>query len=231
MARPRHPSGNLPAEATTFVGRRRELGEIRKKLATARMVSLVGPGGVGKTRLAVRVGTELARSFADGAWFVELGEVTDRGPRDRCRARSPGPQRPGRSEADGDPAVSPAGAPTPAPLDNCEHLLEAAAQLVSEVLRAAPEVRVITTSREPLQVAGEYVVPVPPLELPPRRWRRTARSAPAERSRHAVHRACGCSVGCVRAHGLKPRRGRRPFAGGSTACLWRSSLPRSGPES
>jgi len=77
MARPSHPSGNLPAEATTFVGRRRELGEIRKKLATARVVSLIGPGGVGKTRLAVRVGTELARSFADGAWLVELGEVTD----------------------------------------------------------------------------------------------------------------------------------------------------------
>ena len=75
MARPRHRSGNLPAEATTFVGRRRELGEIRKKLATARLVSLVGPGGVGKTRLAVRAGTELARSFADGAWLVELGEV------------------------------------------------------------------------------------------------------------------------------------------------------------
>src|SRR5437588_9034888 len=79
MARPRHPSGNLPAEATTFVGRRRELGEIRTKLTTARLVSLVGPGGVGKTRLAIRMGTDLARGFADGAWLVELGEVTDTG--------------------------------------------------------------------------------------------------------------------------------------------------------
>src|SRR6202171_1117725 len=77
MARPKHRLGNLPAEATTFVGRRRELGEIKKKLTTARLVSLVGPGGVGKTRLALRAGTELARSFADGAWLVELGEVSD----------------------------------------------------------------------------------------------------------------------------------------------------------
>src|SRR4029077_2664516 len=77
MARPSHQSGNLPAEATTFIGRRRELGEIRKTVARARVVSLVGPGGVGKTRLAVRAGTELARSFADGAWLVELGEVSN----------------------------------------------------------------------------------------------------------------------------------------------------------
>src|SRR6202035_2818529 len=77
MARARQRLGNLPAEATSFVGRRRELGEIKKKLTSARLVSLVGPGGVGKTRLAVRVGTELARSFADGAWLVELGEVRD----------------------------------------------------------------------------------------------------------------------------------------------------------
>src|ERR1700716_1729300 len=79
MARPKQRYGNLPAEATTFVGRRRELGEIRKKLTTARLVSLVGPGGVGKTRLAVRIGTDLARGFADGAWLVELAEVSEAG--------------------------------------------------------------------------------------------------------------------------------------------------------
>src|SRR5256712_4239990 len=77
MARPRQRVGNLPAEATSFVGRRRELGEIRKKLATARLVSLVGPGGVGKTRLARRIAADLGRGFADGAWLVELAEVRD----------------------------------------------------------------------------------------------------------------------------------------------------------
>src|SRR5205814_10075067 len=77
MARPKHRLGNLPAEATSFVGRRRELGEIRKKLTTARLVSLVGPGGVGKTRLALRIAADLGRGFADGAWVVELAEIRD----------------------------------------------------------------------------------------------------------------------------------------------------------
>src|ERR1700737_2252710 len=77
MARPTHRPGNLPAEATSFIGRRRELAELRKKLAAARLISLVGPGGVGKTRLAVRIATDLGRGFRDGAWLVELAEVQD----------------------------------------------------------------------------------------------------------------------------------------------------------
>ena len=77
MARPTRRSGNLPAEATSFIGRRRELAEVRKKLSGARLVSLVGPGGVGKTRLAVRLAAELARGFGDGAWLVELADVQD----------------------------------------------------------------------------------------------------------------------------------------------------------
>ena len=167
MARPRIRSGNLPAEATTFVGRRRELGEIRKKLTTARLVSLVGPGGVGKTRLAVRVGTDLARGFADGAWLVELGEISEAAlvPDAVLAALDL------RDQAGAKPmeilVAHLRGRQLLLLLDNCEHLVEAAAQLVTEILRAAPDVRVIATTREPLQVPGEYVVPVPPLELPP----------------------------------------------------------------
>src|SRR5438132_3655320 len=77
MARPKHRLGNLPHEATSFIGRRRELGEIRKKLTTTRLVSLVGPGGVGKTRLALRIAADLGRGFPDGAWWAELAEVRD----------------------------------------------------------------------------------------------------------------------------------------------------------
>src|SRR5215467_9121216 len=77
MARPAQRPGNLPAEATSFVGRRRELAEVRKKLTEARLVSLAGPGGVGKTRLAIRAAAELSRGFRDGAWLVELAEVLD----------------------------------------------------------------------------------------------------------------------------------------------------------
>src|SRR5712664_2792772 len=77
MSRPRHRLGNLPADATSFVGRRSELAELRKKLTAARLVSLVGPGGVGKTRLAIRTASDLARGFKDGAWLVELAGVRD----------------------------------------------------------------------------------------------------------------------------------------------------------
>ena len=167
LARPSHRSGNLPAESTTFIGRRRELGEIRTKLATARLVSLVGPGGVGKTRLGLRIGTDLARGFADGAWFVELAEVRDPGlvPNAVLAALDL------RDQAVARPVeILAAHLKTRQVLlvlDNCEHVLAAAGRLVADILRAAPSVRVIATSREPLQVAGEQVIPVTPLELPP----------------------------------------------------------------
>jgi predicted ATPase len=77
MAKPARRPGNLPADTTSFIGRRRELAELRKKLAAARLVSLVGPGGVGKTRLAIRAASELGRSFSGGAWLVELTDVRD----------------------------------------------------------------------------------------------------------------------------------------------------------
>ncbi|MGW4962438.1 LuxR C-terminal-related transcriptional regulator [Nonomuraea sp. NPDC004186] len=166
MARPPRRSGNLPAEATSFIGRRHELAEVRKKLTEARLVSLVGPGGVGKTRLAVRMASGLGRGFPGGAWLVELAEVRD-------------PARVGdtvlatldlRDQAAADPLAR-----LPAHLrdkrllivlDNCEHLLEAASRLVTEIMKAAPGVSVLATSREPLSAPGEHVVPVPPLQLP-----------------------------------------------------------------
>src|SRR5882762_6215779 len=77
MAKPARRVGNLPADATSFMGRRRELADLRKKLASARVVSLVGPGGVGKTRLAISAANDLSRGFRNGAWLVELAEVQD----------------------------------------------------------------------------------------------------------------------------------------------------------
>ncbi|MEU6788417.1 LuxR C-terminal-related transcriptional regulator [Nonomuraea angiospora] len=166
MARPPRRSGNLPAEATSFIGRRHELAEVRKKLTEARLVSLVGPGGVGKTRLAVRTAADLGRGFPGGAWLVELAEVRD-------------PARVGdavlatldlRDQAATDPLARLQAHLRDKRLlivlDNCEHLLEAAARLVTEIMKAAPGVRVLATSREPLSAPGEHVVPVPPLRLP-----------------------------------------------------------------
>jgi predicted ATPase/DNA-binding CsgD family transcriptional regulator len=167
VARPKLRSGNLPLEATSFVGRRRELSEIKKKLTTARLVSLVGPGGVGKTRLAIRIGTDLGRGFAAGAWLVALADVRDAG----LVANAAVAALDLRDQAAMEPLQILVSYLQDKELllvlDNCEHLLDAAVELVAEVLRAAPGVRVITTSREPLQVHGEHVVQVPPLELPP----------------------------------------------------------------
>ena len=166
MARPIRRPGNLPAEATSFIGRRRELAELRKKVTTARLVSLVGPGGVGKTRLAIRIGTDLRRGFRDGAWMVELAEVRD--PALIGNATLAALDL--RDQAATEPRALLLSYLRDKELllvvDNCEHLLEAAAVLVTDVLKAAPGVRVIATSREPLSVAGEHVLPIPPLELP-----------------------------------------------------------------
>ncbi|WP_218938546.1 ATP-binding protein [Modestobacter altitudinis] len=166
MPRTVHRSGNLPAEATSFIGRRTELAEAKKKLTAARLVSLVGPGGVGKTRLAVRVATEIGRRFRGGAWLVELAELDD-------------PALVGSAvlaalDLRDQTAIEPVALLLShlrdrellLVLDNCEHLLDATAQLVHELLRAAPGVRVLSTSREPLSVAGEQVLPVAPLRLP-----------------------------------------------------------------
>lgn len=131
-------------------------------MSSARLVSLVGPGGVGKTRLAIRMAADLARGLPDGVWLVELADLRD-------------PALVGsavlaaldlRDQAVTEPAALIrsylADRELLLVLENCEHLLDAAARLAGDVLRAAPGVRVIATSREPLSVAGEHVLPVPP---------------------------------------------------------------------
>ncbi|MBO0703666.1 MAG: LuxR family transcriptional regulator, partial [Candidatus Dormibacteraeota bacterium] len=166
MARPRPHTGNLPAELTTFVGRSRELAELRRKLAGSRLVSLVGPGGVGKTRLALRTAADLGRGFVDGAWLVELGEIRDETlvPNAVVGALDL------RDQAGTSPLEILTGHLRDRHLllvlDNCEHLLGSSARLVLALLAAAPGVRALVTSREPLGIPGEQVVPVPPLELP-----------------------------------------------------------------
>jgi len=166
MARPTRRSGNLPAETTSFIGRRHELAEVRKKLSVARLLSLVGPGGVGKTRLAIRIAADLARSFRDGAWLVELADVRD--PALVSNAAMAALDL--RDQAFTEPLVLLLSYLKDKELlllmDNCEHLLGSTAQVVADVIRNAPGVRVIATSREPLAIAGEHVVPVPPLDLP-----------------------------------------------------------------
>ncbi|TRW46714.1 ATP-binding protein [Georgenia yuyongxinii] len=166
MATPREPVGNLPAETTSFVGRRRELGEAKNKFQTASLVSLVGPGGVGKTRLAVRLAGQLSRNFPDGVWFVELAEVRDR----TSVASTALAALDLREHGTGDPLATLCAHVKNKRmllvLDNCEHLTVPAAQLTSKVLKAGSEVRILATSREPLGLVEEHVVALPPLDLP-----------------------------------------------------------------
>jgi predicted ATPase/DNA-binding CsgD family transcriptional regulator len=167
MARPPRRLGNLPAEATSFVGRRHEVAEVRRKLTEARLVSLVGPGGVGKTRLAIRAATDLGRGFPGGAWLVELAEVRE--PALVTNAVLAALDL--RDQAATEPLALLLSYLRDKQLllvvDNCEHLIATAAPLVAQIMRTAPGVRVVATSREPLSTPGEYVVPVPPLDLPP----------------------------------------------------------------
>jgi predicted ATPase/DNA-binding CsgD family transcriptional regulator len=163
---PSRRPGNLPAEATSFIGRRAELAEGRRKLTAARLVTLVGPGGVGKTRLAVRIASGAARGFSGGAWLVEFADIRD----PALVAKAVMAALDLRDQAAAEPSALVRSYLRDKELllvlDNCEHLLDAVARLVDDVLRSAPGVQIVATSREPLSVVGEHVLPVPPLELP-----------------------------------------------------------------
>ncbi|MGX2998280.1 BTAD domain-containing putative transcriptional regulator [Streptomyces sp. JNUCC 64] len=176
--------GNLPVPVTPLVGRADAVDDVRSLVESGRLVTLTGPGGVGKTRLATEVAAGLRESFADGVWLVELApqafpaasgaECTEDelaevvaatlGVRDDT---GPGPLPGGRPRTTLERlADALRGQRLLLVLDNCEHVVEAAAALVGALLRSAPEVRVLATSQEPLDVAGERLWPVPPLDLP-----------------------------------------------------------------
>jgi predicted ATPase/DNA-binding CsgD family transcriptional regulator len=158
--------GNVPAELTSFIGRRHQLQEVKSALTGARMVTLVGPGGVGKTRLALRSATDLGRGIADGVWLVELAGLQDPELVTKAVMTSLGL----RDESSRWPVSRLIEYVAPRRLllvlDNCEHLLDASAVLADAVLREAPLLRILATSRQALGVPGETVVQVGPLSVP-----------------------------------------------------------------
>jgi predicted ATPase/DNA-binding CsgD family transcriptional regulator len=158
--------GNLPLQLTSFVGRRSEVAEVKRMLSASRLVTLKGPGGVGKTRLALKVATDVRRAFGDGVWLVELGQLRDPALLPHTLAESVGLwEQPGRPLT---AALEEYLAPRRLllVLDNCEHLVEAVAVEVDLLLRFCPELRVLATSREPLGILGEVMLSVPPLSVP-----------------------------------------------------------------
>jgi predicted ATPase len=169
----------LPAEVSSLVGREPQIAAVLECLRAARIVTLTGPGGCGKTRVALRVATLAANGFSDGARLVELAAITDPALVPAYVAQALAiPERDAGSPADGIVRAL-ADRTMLIVLDNCEHVLAAAAGLVAAVAQGCPRVRIVTTSRERLDVPGEFVFAVPPLELP------EATSLFAERARAA----------------------------------------------
>jgi predicted ATPase/DNA-binding CsgD family transcriptional regulator len=163
---PERRRSNLPAEVTSFVGRRRELSQVREALERYRLVTLRGVGGVGKTRLALHLAADLQRSFADGVWLAELSALRNAELLARTVAASLGLP----DQAAGDPvdvlADYLAERHLLLILDTCEHLVDACAKLAEALLPAAPRLRILATSREPLGVRGEQAQLISPLEVP-----------------------------------------------------------------
>ena len=160
------PTHNLPSPLTTFIGRGALQAEIEAAVERGRLVTLVGIGGSGKTRLALEVGARVAPGLPGGAWLVELAPVTDAAQVARAIADVLG--IPGQPERDLVDVVSDAVASRPATLlvlDNCEHVARACAQLVTRLLGRAANLHVLATSRRPLSVPGEAIWPVPPLDV------------------------------------------------------------------
>ena len=166
MAAVRRGAGNLPAELTSFVGRRGEVAEVRRLLGESRLVTLTGVGGVGKTRLALRAAAGLARAFGDGVWLVQLDQLRDQALVAEAVGGVLGLQPRAGLSPEAALAAYLANRQLLLVLDNCEHLVDAVAKLADLLLRAEAGLRVLATSRESLNIAGETVLPVPPLPAP-----------------------------------------------------------------
>jgi predicted ATPase/class 3 adenylate cyclase len=157
---------NLPQQVTSFIGRDREKVEVGDLLAKHRLVMLQGAGGIGKSRLSLQVAADLMDEFPDGVWLVELAALTDARLVPQAIASVLGVK-----EEAGYPVVDAlvkaiADRRLLLILDNCEHLVEACAQIARQVLNAGPLVRILASSREPLHVAGEAIFPLQPLAVP-----------------------------------------------------------------
>jgi predicted ATPase/class 3 adenylate cyclase len=161
-------AGNLPVQLSSFVGRTDELAGLAAAVRGSALVTVTGPGGVGKTRLAVRVAADLLPSFADGAWLCELaaagdGETMAQAVLAALRVQP----RAGLSVAGSIVEFLRTRSALLLVLDNCEHLLGPAAELAADILRGCPGVRILATSRQALGVGGEQVFGLGPLSLPP----------------------------------------------------------------
>ena len=159
---------NLPHQGTSFVGREREIDEVKATLGQARLVTLLGMGGLGKTRLSLQVAAEQLALYPDGVWFLDLSPLTD-----GALVAAEAARVLDVAEEPGRPMLATLSAHLKAKralliLDNCEHLIKPSADLAHAIVKNAPNVRMIASSREPLHVPGEKTYPILPLPVPDR---------------------------------------------------------------
>ena len=161
-------TNNLPHQLSSFIGRELEIAEVRRLVASARLITLTGVGGVGKTRLALQVAGSLLTEFENGVWFVDFSPLSAPALVPQVVAATLGLTE----QADRPSLDTLAGYLCPRQalilLDNCEHLVGACAQLAEHLLQACPQLRIVSTSREALGIRGEMVWPVPSLQTPER---------------------------------------------------------------
>jgi predicted ATPase/class 3 adenylate cyclase len=157
---------NLPARGSSFIGREAALATVRERLAHTRLLTLKGVGGLGKTRLALQLAADMLDQFEDGVWFVELAPVTDPELLPQAVATALGVREEPGCPITGSLIDALRDQALLLVLDNCEHLVDAAAALSAALLGQCRGLKVLVTSREPLNIEGESVWPVPPLALP-----------------------------------------------------------------
>ncbi len=161
---------NLPNQLTSFIGREREMAEVKRLIESTQLLTLTGTGGTGKTRLSLQVAADLVETFSDGVWLVEFATIDD----DALVAETVAAALDVRQEADRPLAATLTSFLRAKNLllilDNCEHVVVACAHLAELLLRASPRLRILASSREPLGIAGETAWPLPPLSLPAH-WR------------------------------------------------------------
>ena len=160
---------NLPQQVTSFIGREREVREVRDLVGSARLITLLGMGGLGKTRLSLRVAADVLARFPDGVWFLDLAPI-----RDPALVVSEAAQVLGIREEPDRPLIQTLSAAVKARrllliFDNCEHVIKASADLANALLRAGRQVQILASSREALRVPGEHSYPVLPLPVPHQR--------------------------------------------------------------
>jgi non-specific serine/threonine protein kinase len=157
---------NIPAELSSFVGRERQLAELRRLLRRSRLITLTGPGGAGKTRLAIHLAADILNHYPDGVWLVELAPLGDARLLDQtvataCRITEKSKRPPVEALVEGL-----ASRKVLLVLDGCEHMVDFCANLTSRLLRACPKLTILVTSREPLGVPGEVIWRTPSLSVP-----------------------------------------------------------------